>query len=146
MADAKGKIFVQDGRRAEATLENSSWILFPDGKNYLLRKYISGIKMVPSFSNGEVHLDMQHKSPDLAKAVEAFAFTLEYPQTNDEGFILILAGAGLDMYIAFLKMLKELLLANYNWAEECMAETLTFTPKEYSTMLKPILTHVFFGV
>ncbi len=141
------KQYVQEGRKPGTNTEKSDWVQFPDGKFYLLARYRANINMKPIFTGNEVKLEMDHTLPQVADAVEHFALSLAHPVANtSEGDVLMLAGAGLDMYIAFLKMLKVLLAENYDWPDEKYNELLSFNPKQYGKFLKPILTHVFYKV
>ncbi len=140
-----GKIYVQEGRKPEANLDKSKWLKFPDGKYYMVAKYRSNIILKPIFNGNEVTLEAEHELPNVAYAVEEFASSIMSPEFTSSGPVISLAGAGLVMYISFLKMLRVLLLENYSWSDQKVGEVLNFSIKQYPEFLKNVILNVFYG-
>ncbi len=139
-ASQEGKVYVSQGQKKTADMRNSSWVMFPDGRHYLLPKYMN-IKYSPLFDeNGEItSINFGEVNTAISDYVDTFLLEIKPPVEKDGQTYLSNTTVVLT---AMLKMLKHMLEINYTWDLETYKVVLTLRPDQLGQMVKVMLDHI----
>lgn len=139
--EALGKSYEKHGLKPEDNPAKYSWVLFPNGKHYLLKKYINQVYS-PVFDGDNITIDFGEINTEVSGAVEEFLLTVKKPEETEKGFVI--SGDSAKILItAIVKML--LILLHYEWDAEYKKVSLTFSPAQYSELIRNVLIHIFGG-
>lgn len=126
---------VQQGIRPGVDETKSRWVFFPHcAGSYLLPAIKKSRKIFPVFcDDGSVGIDTEEPNEELGKLVD--------------GFLIAHAGFGAERtllpenLVAFYKLLKELIVTNYDLQPETLRKIMSMTEAQLGQFFSIIYTH-----
>jgi hypothetical protein len=139
MTNSPSPLFMaSNGLRESYNEKTSSWVDIPAWRGkYLLPKIATNRKFVPVFyQDGSVGQEPIDLDPDLAKLADEFVYSTTAEVAKEKKILV-----GLATYGKFIKLLKALILKNYDLPDEQLTQMLSFNAQELVEMFQIIFVH-----
>ena len=134
-----------DGQKAHADEKNSAWVLFPNGKEYLLPRYARRVKYRPVFGTSGTKLDSSHPDPVLAASMEKLFSHVDALRITESAqcFLILEDEFGpTEFFLNMLEALRVLIQTNYDYTDDQVADLLTLDAKGFEKLIEPVMRHL----
>ena len=117
----------------------SSWVVFPHrSEQYALPVYQRSLITRPVFkADGSVGMDTTHPDPELSAMVDALLGWASQAQMQS-GRVT----ATQQVYVQFVRLVRHLLLTNYDLSDEQIADILTMPISRLGELMGNVLVHL----